>query len=112
MRTDVLGRPTRGLGGRRAQSLGRTRPRRRGRLHRRAFSEAVTWLYDPPQQRDEAVAIFPQNLPNVPGRAPRRAYGVAALRRAAAFQKKAHIDLDGVAHRSAAALEVAEPRRT
>src|SRR3989441_9233765 len=31
----------------------------------RAFSEALDWLYDP-RNRDEAVAIFRKNLPNVP----------------------------------------------
>src|SRR5256884_4859208 len=41
----------------------------------RASSEAVDWLYDP-RNKDEAVAIFRKNLPNVPEQGAQAAYGV------------------------------------
>jgi ABC-type nitrate/sulfonate/bicarbonate transport system substrate-binding protein len=60
----------------------------------RAFSEAVDWLYEP-RNRDEAVAIFRKNLPNVPEQGAQAAYGVLLAPRDG-FQKKAQIDLNGV----------------
>jgi ABC-type nitrate/sulfonate/bicarbonate transport system substrate-binding protein len=76
----------------------------------RAFSEAVDWLYDP-RNKDEAVAIFRKNLPNVPEQGAQAAYGVL-LSPSDGFQKKANIDLEGVRTVLRLRSKYAEPRKT
>src|SRR5439155_1203456 len=76
----------------------------------RAFSEAVDWLYDP-RNRDEAVAIFRKNLPNVPEQGAQAAYGVLLAPRGG-FQKKAQIDLEGVRTVLQLRSKYAEPKKS
>jgi ABC-type nitrate/sulfonate/bicarbonate transport system substrate-binding protein len=76
----------------------------------RAFSEAVDWLYDP-RNRDEAVAIFRKNLPNVPEQGAKAAYGVL-LAPSGGFQRKAQIDLEGVRTVLALRSKYAEPKKS
>jgi ABC-type nitrate/sulfonate/bicarbonate transport system substrate-binding protein len=76
----------------------------------RAFSEAVDWLYDP-RNKDEAIAIFRKNLPNVNEQGAQAAYGVL-LAPSGGFQKKAQIDLQGVRTVLAIRSKYAEPRKT
>ena len=76
----------------------------------RAFSAAVDWLYDP-RNRDEAVAIFRKNLPNVSEQGARAAYGVL-LSPSDGFQKKARIDLEGVRTVLRLRSKYAEPKKT
>ena len=75
----------------------------------RAFSEAVDWLYDP-RNKDEAVAIFRKDLPNVPEQGAQAAYGVL-LAPSGGFQKKAQIDLEGVRTVLALRSKYAEPKK-
>ena len=75
----------------------------------RAFSEAVDWLYDP-RNKDEAVAIFRKNLPNVPEQGAQAAYGVL-LAPSGGFQKKAQIDLEGVRTVLQLRSKYAEPKK-
>jgi ABC-type nitrate/sulfonate/bicarbonate transport system substrate-binding protein len=75
----------------------------------RAFSEAVDWLYDP-RNKDEAVAIFRKNLPNVPEQGAQAAYGVL-LAPSGGFQKKAQIDLEGVRTVLRLRSKYAEPKK-
>ena len=60
----------------------------------RAWSDAVDWLYDP-ANRDEALAVFTQNLPGVEPAAAQAAYRLF-LSPEEGFQKQARIDLEGV----------------
>jgi ABC-type nitrate/sulfonate/bicarbonate transport system substrate-binding protein len=75
----------------------------------RAFSEAVDWLYDP-GNRDEALAIFRKNLPNVSEQGAEAAYRVL-LAPSGGFQKKAQIDLEGVRTVLAIRSKYAEPKK-
>lgn len=76
----------------------------------RAFSTAVDWLYDP-ANRDEALAIFRKNLPNVSEQGAEAAYRVL-LAPSGGFQKKAQIDLDGVRTVLALRSKYAQPKKT
>jgi ABC-type nitrate/sulfonate/bicarbonate transport system substrate-binding protein len=76
----------------------------------RAFSTAVDWLYDP-ANRDEALAIFRKNLPNVSEQGAEAAYRVL-LAPSGGFQKKAQIDLEGVRTVLAIRSKYAEPKKT
>jgi len=76
----------------------------------RAFSEAVDWLYDP-RNKEEAIAVFRKNLPNVNEQGAQAAYGVL-LAPSGGFQKKARIDLQGVGTVLAIRSKYAEPRKT
>jgi ABC-type nitrate/sulfonate/bicarbonate transport system substrate-binding protein len=76
----------------------------------RAFSEAVDWLYDP-RNKEEAIAIFRKNLPNVNEQGAQAAYGVL-LASSGGFQKKARIDLQGVGTVLSIRSKYAEPRKT
>jgi ABC-type nitrate/sulfonate/bicarbonate transport system substrate-binding protein len=76
----------------------------------RAFSEAVEWLYDP-RNKDEALAIFRKNLPNVGEQGAQAAYGVL-LAPVGGFQRKAQIDLEGVRTVLSIRSKYAEPRKT
>jgi ABC-type nitrate/sulfonate/bicarbonate transport system substrate-binding protein len=76
----------------------------------RAFSEAVDWLYDP-RNRDEALAIFRKNLPNVSEQGAEAAYRVL-LAPNDGFQKKAQIDLEGVRTVLTLRSKYAEPKKT
>jgi len=76
----------------------------------RAFSTAVDWLYDP-ANRDEALAIFRKNLPNVSEQGAEAAYRVL-LAPSGGFQKKAQIDLEGVRTVLALRSKYAEPKKT
>ena len=76
----------------------------------RAFSAAVDWLYDP-ANRDEALAIFRKNLPNVSEQGAEAAYRVLLAPRGG-FQKKAQIDLEGVRTVLAIRSKYAEPKKT
>jgi ABC-type nitrate/sulfonate/bicarbonate transport system substrate-binding protein len=75
----------------------------------RAFSEAVDWLYDP-ANRDEALAIFRKNLPNVSEQGAEAAYRVL-LAPNGGFQKKAQIDLEGVRTVLSIRSKYAEPKK-
>jgi len=75
----------------------------------RASSEAVDWLYDP-RNKDEAVAIFRKNLPNVPEQGAQAAYGVL-LAPSGGFQRKAQIDLEGVRTVLALRSKYGEPKK-
>jgi ABC-type nitrate/sulfonate/bicarbonate transport system substrate-binding protein len=75
----------------------------------RAFSTAVDWLYDP-ANRDEALAIFRKNLPNVSEQGAEAAYRVL-LAPSGGFQKKAQIDLEGVRTVLAIRSKYAEPKK-
>jgi ABC-type nitrate/sulfonate/bicarbonate transport system substrate-binding protein len=74
-----------------------------------AFSEAVDWLYDP-ANKEEAIAIFRKNLPNVNEQGAEAAYRVL-LAASGGFQKKAQIDLQGVRSVLALRSKYAEPRK-
>jgi hypothetical protein len=76
----------------------------------RAFSTAVDWLYDP-ANRDEALAIFRKNLPNVSEQGAEAAYRVL-LASSGGFQKKVQIDLEGVRTVLALRSKYAEPKKT
>jgi ABC-type nitrate/sulfonate/bicarbonate transport system substrate-binding protein len=76
----------------------------------RAFAEAVDWLYDP-RNRDEAIAIFRKNLPNVPEQGAQGAYRVL-LSPKDGFQPKARIDLEGVRTVLQLRSKYAEPKKT
>jgi ABC-type nitrate/sulfonate/bicarbonate transport system substrate-binding protein len=75
----------------------------------RAFSEGVDWLYDP-RNRDEALAIFRKNLPNVSEQGAEAAYRVL-LAPSGGFQKKAQIDLEGVRTVLSLRSKYAEPKK-
>jgi len=76
----------------------------------RAFTQGVDWLYDA-RNRDEAIAIFRKNLPNVSEPGAQAAYGVLLAPRDG-FQKKAQIDLDGVRTVLRLRTKYAEPKKT
>src|SRR5437867_4257615 len=90
--TDVLGHYQGLVGGARKSWADANRDAVIGFI--RAFSQAVDWLYDP-KNKDEAIAIFRKNLPNVPEQGANAAYGVL-LAPSGGFQKKAQIDMEGV----------------
>ena len=60
-----------------------------------AYSGAVDWLYDP-ANREEAIAIFMRNLPQAQRAAAETSYSIL-LSHKDGFQKKAQIDMEGVA---------------
>jgi ABC-type nitrate/sulfonate/bicarbonate transport system substrate-binding protein len=64
-----------------------------GYIH--AYARGVEWLYDP-ANKAEALALFRKNLPNMSAEAAEAAYRVLLDPRTG-FQRKAAIDLDGVA---------------
>ena len=64
-----------------------------GYIH--AYARGVEWLYDPANKAD-ALALLRKNLPNMSAEAAEAAYRVL-LDPKAGFQRKAAIDLDGVA---------------
>jgi ABC-type nitrate/sulfonate/bicarbonate transport system substrate-binding protein len=76
----------------------------------RAFSEAVDWLYDP-RNKDEAIAIFRKNLPNVPEQGAQGAYSVL-LAPSGGFQKKAQIDMEGVRTALRLRSKYGQPQKT
>ena len=76
----------------------------------RAFAEGVDWLYDP-RNKEEAIAIFRKNLPNVPEQGAQAAYGVL-LAPNGGFQKKAQIDMEGVRTVLRLRSKYAEPKKT
>jgi ABC-type nitrate/sulfonate/bicarbonate transport system substrate-binding protein len=106
--TDVLGAYQGLVGGARKSWADANRAAVVGYI--RAFAEAVDWLYDP-RNKDEAIAIFRKNLPNVPEQGARAAYGVL-LAPSGGFQRKAQIDLDGVRTVLALRSKYAEPKKT
>lgn len=59
-----------------------------------AYAGAVDWLYDP-VNREEAIAIFLNNLPQAQRAAAETSYGIL-LSPKEGFQKKAQIDMEGV----------------
>ncbi|HYY61500.1 MAG TPA: ABC transporter substrate-binding protein, partial [Burkholderiales bacterium] len=75
----------------------------------RAFAEGVDWLYDP-RNKEEAIAIFRKNLPNVPEQGAQAAYGVL-LAPNGGFQKKAQIDMEGVRTVLRLRSKYAEPKK-
>src|SRR5258708_2128425 len=75
-----------------------------------ANRDAVDWLYAP-RNKDEAIAIFRKNLPNVSEQGAQAAYGVL-LAASGGFQKKAQIDLAGVRTVLALRSKYAEPKKT
>jgi len=105
--TDVLGAYQGLVGGARKSWADANRDAVVGYI--RAFSEALDWLYDP-RSRDEAVAIFRKNLPNVPEQGAQAAYGVL-LAPSGGFQKKAQIDLEGVRTVLQLRSKYAEPKK-
>jgi len=105
--TDVLGAYQGLVGGARKSWADANRDAVVGYI--RAFSEALDWLYDP-RSRDEAVAIFRKNLPNVPEQGAQAAYGVL-LAPSGGFQKKAQVDLEGVRTVLALRSKYAEPKK-
>ncbi len=106
--TDVLGAYQGLVGGARKSWADANRDAVVGYI--RAFSEAVDWLYDP-RNKDEAVAIFRKNLPNVPEQGAQAAYGVL-LSPVGGFQKKAQIDLEGVRTVLQLRSKYAEPKKS
>ncbi len=106
--TDVLGAYQGIVGGARQSWANANRDAVVGYI--RAFSEAVDWLYDP-RNKDEAIAIFRKNLPNVSEQGAQAAYGVL-LAASGGFQKKAQIDLAGVRTVLALRSKYAEPKKT
>jgi ABC-type nitrate/sulfonate/bicarbonate transport system substrate-binding protein len=106
--TDVLGAYQGLVGGARQSWANANRGAVVGYI--RAFSQAVDWLYEP-RNRDEAVAIFRKNLPNVSEQGAQAAYGVLLAPREG-FQKKAQIDLDGVRTVLRLRTKYAEPKKT
>ncbi len=105
--TDVLGAYQGLVGGARKSWADANRDAVVGYI--RAFSEAVDWLYDP-RNKDEAIAIFRKNLPNVPAQSVHAAYGVLLSPREG-FQKKTHIDMEGVRTVLRLRSKYAEPRK-
>ena len=105
--TDVLGAYQGLVGGARKSWADANREAVVGYI--RAFSEAVDWLYDP-RNKEEAIAIFRKNLPNMNGQGAQAAYGVL-LSPTDGFQKKAQIDLQGVRTVLAIRSKYAEPRK-
>ncbi len=106
--TDVLGAYQGLVGGARKSWADANRDAVVGYI--RAFSTAVDWLYDP-ANRDEALAIFRKNLPNVSEQGAEAAYRVL-LAPSGGFQKKAQIDLEGVRTVLALRSKYAEPKKT
>ena len=76
----------------------------------RAYAKAVEWLYDP-ANKDEALAIFGKNLPNVPKEGVEAAYRVL-LDPAEGFERRAAIDLPGVQRVLELRAKWAEPKKT
>ena len=76
----------------------------------RAYAKAVEWLYDP-ANKDEALAIFGKNLPNVPKEGVEAAYRVL-LDPAEGFERRAAMDLPGVQRVLELRAKWAEPRKT
>jgi len=105
--TDVLGAYQGLVGGARKSWADANREAVVGYI--RAFSEAVDWLYDP-RNKDEAIAVFRKNLPNVPAQGAQAAYGVLLSPREG-FQKKARIDMEGVRTVLRLRSKYAEPRK-
>jgi ABC-type nitrate/sulfonate/bicarbonate transport system substrate-binding protein len=89
---DVLGRYQGLVGGARKAWADANRDAVIGYI--RAWSDAVDWLYDPPN-KDTALGIFAKNLPGVEAATAQSAYRIF-LGPEEGFQKKARIDLDGV----------------
>jgi len=106
--TDVLGHYQGLVGGARKSWADANRDAVIGFI--RAFSQAVDWLYDP-KNKDEAIAIFRKNLPNVPEQGANAAYGVL-LAPSGGFQKKAQIDMEGVRTVLRLRSKYAEPKKT
>jgi ABC-type nitrate/sulfonate/bicarbonate transport system substrate-binding protein len=106
--TDVLGHYQGLVGGARKSWADANRDAVIGFI--RAFSQAVDWLYDP-KNKDEAIAIFRKNLPNVPEQGANAAYGVL-LAPTGGFQKKAQIDMEGVRTVLRLRSKYAEPKKT
>jgi len=106
--TDVLGHYQGLVGGARKSWADANRDAVIGFI--RAFSQAVDWLYDP-KNKDEAIAIFRKNLPNVPEQGANAAYGVL-LAPSGGFQKNAQIDMEGVRTVLRLRSKYAEPKKT
>ena len=60
----------------------------------RAYAEATDWLYDP-RNKDEAIAIFRNNLPQASEQAARTSYDILLAPRGGIF-KNAQMDIKGV----------------
>jgi ABC-type nitrate/sulfonate/bicarbonate transport system substrate-binding protein len=106
--TDVLGHYQGLVGGARKSWADANRDAVIGYI--RAFSDAVDWLYEP-RNKDEAIAIFRKNLPNVPEQGAQAAYGVL-LAPVGGFQRKAQIDMEGVRTVLRLRSKYAEPKKT
>jgi ABC-type nitrate/sulfonate/bicarbonate transport system substrate-binding protein len=89
---DVLGRYQGLVGGARKAWADANRDAVIGYI--RAWSDAVDWLYDPPN-KDAALGIFAKNIPGVEATTAQSAYRIF-LGPEEGFQKKARIDLEGV----------------
>lgn len=75
----------------------------------RAYAEAVEWLYDP-ANRAEALQIFVRNQPNATQQSAETAYRVL-LDPKDGFQRRAQIDLQGVANVLAIRTKWAEKKK-
>ena len=76
----------------------------------RAYAEGVEWLFDP-RNRSEAITIFMKNTPNATARSAEIAYQVLT-HPTEGLQRKARIDMQGVATALALRHKYAKPQKT
>ncbi len=75
----------------------------------RGYAEAVEWIFDP-RNREEAIAIFMKNTPNATRQSAERAYAVLT-HPTEGLQRKAQIDLEGVATALQLRSKYAKPQK-
>ena len=76
----------------------------------RAYAEATDWLYDP-RNKDEAIAIFRNNLPQASEQAARTSYDILLAPRGGIF-KNAQMDIEGVRTVLRLRSKYGEPKKT
>jgi ABC-type nitrate/sulfonate/bicarbonate transport system substrate-binding protein len=76
----------------------------------RAYAEAVEWLYDP-RNRAEAIAIFMKNTPNATQKSAETSFAVLT-HPTEGLQRRAQIDLQGVATALQLRAKYAKPPKT
>ncbi len=76
----------------------------------RAYVAALDWLYDP-ANKDEAIAIFRKNLPNMSAELAAKSYGIL-LDPKDGFARKGELDIEGIRTVLALRSQYGEPRKT
>jgi ABC-type nitrate/sulfonate/bicarbonate transport system substrate-binding protein len=76
----------------------------------RGYVAGLGWLYDP-RNKDAAIALFRENLPNAPPEVAARSYDIL-LDPKRGFSRKAAIDMKGVRTVLALRSEYGEPKKT